>query len=57
MVLRFMKELCVGDGETGYCLPFWEQKRLTWKQEEFESEKIKCFGAKSYLILGNDFED
>lgn len=58
MVLRFMKELCVGNGETGYCLAsLGAEKGRHGSRRNLNQKKIKCFGAKSYLILENDFED
>lgn len=39
-VLRFMKGLCIRDGETCYCLPSLgaEKDYLKWRHEEFESD-------------------
>lgn len=38
--LRFVKELCVEDGESSYYLPSLgaEKDYLKWKHEEFESD-------------------
>ena len=40
MVLKFMKELYVGDGETSHCLPSLRAEKgcLKWKHEEFKSD-------------------
>lgn len=60
MVLRFMKKLCVGEMvRTAIVCLLREQKKVEIEAGGIwvRHNKVKCFDAKSCLILENDFED
>lgn len=60
MALRFMKELCVGEMvRTPIVCLLSEQKKIEMEAGgiSVRHNKVQCFGAKSYLILENDFEN
>lgn len=60
MALRFMKELCVGEMvRTAIVCLLGGQKKIEMEAGGIwlRRNKVKCFGAKTYLIPENDFED